>query len=151
MNDLNQSQNEISFRFASPMDVESCLCFDDTISHEHMQQRIEGYEILVASRGDTIIGYLKLQYLWDTKPFLSLIRIAENERGKGIGRHLLEYTCHFLEMNGFKVLFSSSQVNEEAPQKWHRKMGFAECGLISGLNEGGYGELFFKRYLETKA
>lgn len=144
-----EEKNEISFRFATIKDTMACLAYDETLTDQQMRHRIENYEILVASRGDRLIGYLKLQYLWDTKPFLSLIRIGEDERGKGIGRHLLEYTCHFLEMNGFKELFSSSQVNEEPPQKWHRKMGFTECGLISGLNEGGFGELIFKRYLEA--
>jgi hypothetical protein len=27
---------------------------------------------------------------------------------------------------------------------WHRKMGFAECGIINGINEAGIGEVFFR-------
>ena len=42
---------------------------------------------------------------------------------------------------------SSSQADEPEPQTWHRAIGFEECGIISGLNEGGIGEIFFRKKL----
>jgi len=45
------------------------------------------------------------------------------------------------------VLFSSSQANEPEPQAWHRHVGFEECGFIAGINEGGVGEVFFRKVL----
>ncbi|MFU8827154.1 MAG: hypothetical protein ACNA70_06650 [Brevefilum sp.] len=30
---------------------------------------------------------------------------------------------------------------------WHRHMGFAECGVINGLNQGGVGEVIFRKSL----
>ena len=40
------------------------------------------------------------------------------------------------------------KADEPAPQSWHRHMGFAECGVISGLNEG-IGEIFFVKDLHA--
>lgn len=138
----------IVFRFASAEDLNACLAFDSKITEDMMLHKISNYEILVAEKNSQIISYLKLQYLWDNKPFISLILVDESCRGKGIGRGLLSYLVDFLKLNGFDSVLSSSQVNEIEPQEWHRKMGFQECGIINGLNECGYGELFFKLYIE---
>lgn len=43
-------------------------------------------------------------------------------------------------------LYSSSQANEAEPQQWHRHMGFAECGIINGINDG-IGEVLFVKPL----
>jgi len=48
-----------------------------------------------------------------------------------------------LKNKGHSKLYSSSQVNEEEPQSWHRNIGFIETGIINGINEGGVGEVFF--------
>lgn len=138
---------EIRFKFAEPKELEACLGFDHDVTIEHMRRKIENHEILVAVKENTVIAYLKLQYLWETKPFISIIKVDEAFRGQGIGRNLLAYLTYFLEMNGFNALYSSSQVNEIPPQEWHRKMGFIESGIINGINEGGIGELFFKLYI----
>ena len=38
-------------------------------------------------------------------------------------------------------------MNEAEPQAWHRAAGFRECGIIAGINEGGIGEVFFRKEL----
>lgn len=138
---------EIQFKFAEINELEACIGYDHDLTSDQMHQKIINHEILIAKKADQVIAYLKLQYLWETKPFISIIRVDASYRGQGIGRNLLAYLTYFLEMNGFDALFSSSQVNEMPPQEWHRKMGFTEVGIINGLNEGGYGELFFKLYI----
>ncbi len=50
-----------------------------------------------------------------------------------------------------EFLYSSSQADEPLPQAWHRRMGFAECGLIAGINPGGVGEIFFRKPLGESA
>jgi hypothetical protein len=52
-----------------------------------------------------------------------------------------------LRSAGHSAFLSSSQVDEPNPQAWHRHMGFVECGILAGLNEGGVGELFFRKEL----
>lgn len=46
-----------------------------------------------------------------------------------------------------RALYSSSQVDEGEPQAWHRHMGFVECGILAGVNEGGVGEVFYQKAL----
>lgn len=65
----------------------------------------------------------------------------------GAGRGLLSFLEAHLRAGGHAALYSSSQVNEAEPQAWHRHMGFAECGVIAGINEGEIGEIFFRKRL----
>jgi len=64
------------------------------------------------------------------------------------GDALLARTEAELASQGHAALFSSSQAEEPEPQAWPRRVGFEECGLLAGLNEGGVGEVFFRKALD---
>lgn len=102
--------------------------------------------MLVESAEQTI-GYLRLEYIWGKIPYLGLIWLEPDYRGRGIGKAVLAFVEAPLLDGGYRFLLSSSQVNEAEPQAWHRAVGFRECGIISGINEGGIGEVFFRKEL----
>jgi ribosomal protein S18 acetylase RimI-like enzyme len=134
----------ITVRFANQSDLDSCFIFDRTDRQDIIQNKIDMHEIILAERCGEVIGYLKLEYIWSKLPYISLIILKPEFRGKGIGTLMLNYLVKFLQLNGFETLLSSSQVNEVEPQTWHRKMGFVECGILNGINENGVGEVFFR-------
>lgn len=134
----------ITIRFAGKADLEACLAFDHSDRRDIIENKLDMYEIIVAERCGEVIGYLKLEYIWSKLPYISLIIIKQEYRGRGIGTLVLDYLTKFLKANDYHVLLSSSQVNEAEPQQWHRKMGFAECGILNGINEGDIGEVFFR-------
>lgn len=134
----------IVVRFANQNDLESCFEFDHSDRQDIIENKIDMHEIILAERSREVIGYLKLEYIWSKIPYISLIFLKPEFRGKGIGSLILNYLVEFLKLNGYTTLLSSSQVNEAEPQKWHRKMGFAECGILNGINEEGIGEVFFR-------
>jgi GNAT superfamily N-acetyltransferase len=101
--------------------------------------------VLVAELDGTPVGYLRIELLWSLQPYVALIRVLEGYRRRGVGRALLSHLEQSLKDAGQSQLFSSCQVDEPEPQAWHRHMGFSECGIISGLNEGGVGEVFFRK------
>jgi predicted GNAT superfamily acetyltransferase len=90
---------------------------------------------------------LWISYLWSEVPFIDLIIIQESFQKHGLSRLLLGFVEEHLRAKGFDQLYSSSQIDEPIPQAWHRHVGFKECGMITGLNEGGIGELFFRKAL----
>lgn len=134
----------IIVRFANKNDLEACFAFDHTDRADILESKLDLYEIIVAERCGQIIGYLKLEYIWSKLPYIALIIIKPELRGRGIGTLMLNYLTEFLQANDYKVLLSSSQVNEPEPQLWHRKKGFQECGILNGINEGNVGEVFFR-------
>ena len=73
--------------------------------------------------------------------------MIESYRNEGIGQKILAFLEDHLRSIGHDVLYSSSQTNEPEPQAWHRSVGFVESGIIFGINEGGIGEVFFRKSL----
>ncbi|MBM7693350.1 GNAT superfamily N-acetyltransferase [Peribacillus deserti] len=137
-------------RFANIEDKESCLTFDHQIDEQLLLSKIQLNQIILLEIDRVIRWYIKLDIIWSNLPFLSLIKVTGEIRGNGYGQELLKFLEKELKDKGYSVLLSSSQVNETEPQKWHRKNGFQECGILTGINGQGIGELFFKKELITK-
>lgn len=135
--------DKVNVRFACDEDLAGCTKLDNIASEEIIQRKINLNEIIIAELKKNVIGYLRLEYLWSRIPYIALIVVQEQYRSQGVGKALLTFLEKFLSSEGHNILLSSSQVNEPAPQMWHRKMGFEECGILAGINEGGIGEVFF--------
>ncbi len=136
----------VHIRFAAAGDLDWCA------AHEHVSapviaRKIPHDEIVIAELDGERVGLLRLEYLWSMVPYIALIRVVDPYQRQGIGRALLHFVETTLRAHGHSVLMSSSQVDEPPPQAWHRHMGFVECGILAGINEGGVGEVFFRKAL----
>ena len=121
---------------------------DRYIPTDIVKRKIEWQEVIIAEINGEPVGYLRLEYLWSVIAYIALIRVLEEHRGKGVGKAMLKYTEDHLREKGHEGLYSSTQVNEAEAQSWHRGAGFKECGMIAGINEGGIGEVFFRKELK---
>lgn len=135
----------VRIRFAIDLDIDGCIVFDHIKNKNIIQRKIDSNEIFLVEYKDMIIGYLKIEYIWSSIPYISLILLKKEFRGKGIGHKVLAFLEEYLRGKGENILLSSSQINEPKPQEWHRKHGFVECGILSGINDNGIGEVFFKK------
>ena len=138
--------DSISIRFATLADLEF-VQQDHYISSEIIRRKIAWQEIIVAEQQGRLVGYLRLEFLWSSIPYIALIHVAPESRRQGIGQALLGYLEAYLRDKGHSALYSSSQADEPEPQAWHRRVGFKECGIIAGINRGGIGEIFFDKQL----
>jgi GNAT superfamily N-acetyltransferase len=136
----------ITARLAHPADLDF-VQQDGYISADLIRQKIDHQEVFVAECTGTLVGYARIEYLWSLVPYLALITVLPSYRRQGAGRAMLRAMVEFLGARGHVALYSSSQADEPEPQAWHRHMGFEECGIISGINEGGVGEIFFRKSL----
>jgi GNAT superfamily N-acetyltransferase len=141
-----RSGEDVSVRFAVPADLDF-VSHDGFIPQEVIVRKVAQSEVFVAEAGGQPVGYLRLEYLWSLVPYVALIWVVPEYRKRGVGRAMIAFIGEFLRQNGHEVVYSSSQVNEPAPQAWHRYVGFEECGVINGINEGGIGEVFFRKFL----
>ncbi len=133
-------------RFATLDDLDF-VARDHYIPTEVVRHKIEHQEVVVAERRGSPVGYARLEYLWSTVPYIALIWVLPEHRRQGAGKAMLRFMEDYLREHGHQQLFSSSQVDEAEPQAWHRHVGFEECGLIGGINDGGVGEVFFRKRL----
>ena len=140
--------DQIRVRFANRMDLDGCIALDHpAMPAEVIRCKVEQREIIVAEGAGQFVGYLRLEYLWSVVPYVALVWVVDNQRQQGIGRAMLRYLESVLREEGHTALYSSSQANEPEPQAWHRHVGFKECGFVASINEGGIGEIFFRKDL----
>jgi len=137
---------DIMVRFAIPDDLAWCAGFEH-VPPVVIARKIGLGDILVAERAGQRVGYLRLEYLWSLVPYIALIWVLPDSRRQGVGGALLAFLESTLRAHGHAVLMSSSQADEPPPQAWHRHMGFEECGFLAGINDGGVGEVFFRKAL----
>ena len=139
--------SDVSVRFAVASDLDF-VSKDEHIPREAVARKIDLGEVIVAKVGGQAVGYLRLEYLWSLVPYVALIWVVPQCREHGVGKAMIAFTVEFLRQNGHDMLYSSSQADEPEPQAWHRHVGFEECGVIAGINEGGVGEIFFRKRLD---
>jgi GNAT superfamily N-acetyltransferase len=138
--------DEITARWAAADDA-AFASQDGYVPEAAVARKIVAGEVAVAERDGERVGYVRLEYLWGTLPHIGLIRVTPAHQRQGVGRLLLAFLEQELRARGHDVLLSSSQVDEPEPQAWHRRQGFAECGILVGVNGGGFGEVYFRKLL----
>jgi ribosomal protein S18 acetylase RimI-like enzyme len=134
-------------RFAGPEDLEWCVVEDSLVIEKIMRNKIVNDEIIVAEVDGQLAGYIRLEFLWSTIPYIGMFFVLEEYRKAGIGRKMQIFLEEHLSSQGYDFVLSSSHANEPEPQAWYRSVGFEECGIISDINDGGIGEIFFKKRL----
>jgi hypothetical protein len=144
---MGDERMDLKIRFAVPEDGRDLAGYVH-IQGEILQRKIGFGEIIVASVGAELIGFLQLEYLWSKVPYIAHIHITDGNRQSGFGKKILDFTCRTLHERGHQTIYSSSQANEPEPQNWHRRMGFEECGVIHGINDG-VDEIFFRKSLDA--
>ena len=143
-------QQHVQVRHATLTDLASCRLLDHTATESPIRYAIEHQAVVLAECNGETMGYLRLEFLWSRIPYIALVWVVESHRGRGVGRSMLSFTEADLRTKGHQVLMSSSQVDEPAPQAWHRAVGFEECGILTGINKGGIGEVFLRKELDSK-
>ena len=117
----------VTIRYASILDKEFWFTLD-----KHLNEK-EFYKIVRDDRGYILlndnkpIGLLRYNLFWDNIPFCNLIIIDNKNQGKSFGKQLIQYWENDMKSQGYKVVLTSTQVDETA-QHFYRKMGYKYCG-----------------------
>lgn len=98
----------------------------------HLSEREFGLKVrdqrgYVISDGDKPVGVMRYNLFWDIIPFLTMIYICESHCGKGFGKQAMHYWENEMRELGYKMLMTSTQVDEEA-QHFYRKLGYQDKG-----------------------
>ncbi len=117
----------VTIRYASVLDKEFWFTLD-----KHLNEK-EFYKIVRDDRGYILlndnkpIGLLRYNLFWDNIPFCNLIIIDNKNQGKSFGKQLIKYWENDMKSQEYKVVLTSTQVDETA-QHFYRKMGYKDCG-----------------------
>jgi ribosomal protein S18 acetylase RimI-like enzyme len=119
----------IEIREATAADYEQLVQLDHHVPASVIGRKIGQGEVLVACQAERVIGWLRYGYFWDIIPFMNMLTVREEHRGRGIGSALVTYWEQTLRERGFTEALTSTQANERG-QFLYRKLGYHDCGAL---------------------
>jgi GNAT superfamily N-acetyltransferase len=116
-------------RYLSEKDKEFWYTLDRHLSEEEFAKKVADKRGYIILDNEKPIGILRFNMFWDNTPFLTLIYIDFSYHKKGYGRKAMEYWENDMATQGYKIIMTSTQVDEDA-QHFYRKLGFKDCGCL---------------------
>lgn len=116
-------------RYANEGDFEILRKYDKHISEIELRNSINAKRVLVMLNNDSFIGWLRFNLFWDNMPFMNMLYLLEDYRGKGYGRQLVDFWEKEMLKNKHKMVLTSTLSNEQA-QFFYRKNGYVDCGSL---------------------
>ena len=125
-------------RYVAESDKPFWFSLDKHLSESEFALKIRDKRGYIISGGGQPIGIMRYNLFWDNTPFLTLICIEESHQGKGFGRQAVLHWENEMRGLGFKVIMTSTQVDEQA-QHFYRRLGYADRGCLI-LDNTPYGQ-----------
>ncbi|MFB5673467.1 GNAT family N-acetyltransferase [Paenibacillus terreus] len=108
---------------------------DRHISESLIQAKIRAKEIyILRDENESNIGWMRFGYFWDNTPFMNMLWIDEQHRGRGAGGQVVRFWENEMKSNEYKLVMTSTQANEEA-QHFYRKLGYRDAGCLLFENQ----------------
>ena len=123
----NKTAGEEVIRYAQPGDKAAWYVLDRHLPEAVLEEKIRNKQGYVLVKDGKIVGVLRYNLFWDNTPFCTLLFIDEKFRGMGCGRKLMERFESDMKAQGYGMLMTSTQVDEDA-QHFYRKLGYKDCG-----------------------
>lgn len=123
-------ERNITIRYVEQRDISFLLENDHHLSESKCEEKIAMNEIILAvGESNQPIGWLRFNYFWDEIPFMNLLMVASQYRGKGIGREIVTFWEESMSSRGHNLIMTSTLSNENA-QYFYRKLGYKDSGSL---------------------
>ena len=117
----------MNIRYIQEDDKKFWYTLDKHLPETEFMNKVRDKRGYVLLEGDIPIGLLRYNLFWDNTPFCTMLFVDRNYQGKGYGKKLMEYWEDDMKSQGYKILLTSTQVDENA-QHFYRKLGYKDCG-----------------------
>lgn len=132
-------------RYAIESDLEFLIKYEHGIRETELKNSIRANRILVLFHQNRLIGWLRFHLFWDNTPFMNMLYLLEEYRGRGYGTQLVRYWEEEMAKSSYQTVLTSTLSNEQA-QFFYRKNGYVDCGSL--LLPGEPLEIIFLKKLE---
>ena len=119
----------MEIRHVQETDKEFWFTLDHYLPEDQFKQKVRdkmGYVLLV---DDAPVGLLRFNFFWDEHPFCTMLYVANTYQGHGYGKALMAFWEKEMQKLGYKMLMTSTQVDEDA-QHFYRKLGYQDAGSL---------------------
>lgn len=116
-------------RYADINDFDILSYYDKHINPQELKNAIYQKRILVMQIENKFIGWLRYNLFWDNIPFINMLYLLEDYRGKGYGTVLIDFWERKMSVKNYSAVLTSTLSNEQA-QFFYRKNGYIDCGSL---------------------
>lgn len=117
----------ISIKKVTSEDREFWYSLDAHLPESEFDRKVRDGQGYVLFDDDIPKGLLRYNLFWDNTPFCTMLFVSFAEQRKGYGRKLMEFWEEDMKKQGYGMLMTSTQVDEDA-QHFYRKLGYKDCG-----------------------
>lgn len=116
-------------RYARIEDLELLSKYDVHISKGELENIIKMDRVLMIFEDDKFVGWLRFNLFWDNTPFMNMLYMLDDFRGKSYGRKLTNFWEAEMKSKGYNIVLTSTQSDEQG-QFFYRKNGYKDCGAL---------------------
>lgn len=117
----------MNIRLADQKDFELLEKYELYPRREILIKKIQDRYVYIIEENANIVGWLRYGLFWDVIPFMNMLFILEDNRGKGYGKALALEWEKDMKSQGHKIIMTSTQANEYS-QHFYRKLGYKDVG-----------------------
>lgn len=123
----------MEIRRAASKDLSFLQRQDRHVSPGEMARAVDQGRVYVAEDQGLILGWLRWGLFWDSLPFLNMLYLLEENRGRGLGRRMAARWEEEMRAAGFRQVLTST-VSSERAQHFYYQMGYRAVGgfLLEG-------------------
>ena len=134
----------IQIRQAVPEDFPAIASFDHVGKEDEsrlicIEQAITNAECWSVVVAGSVVGYMIINNAFYSRPFLSLLYIAQEHRNRGLGREAIKWAINKIG-EGF---FVSTNLSNARMLHMLRTSGFQDSGIIYNLDPGDPEVIFY--------
>lgn len=119
----------IELRHATSADRDFWHRLDGHLHEEEYAHKVARKQAYVICEDGNAVGVLRYGLFWDNTPFLNMIFLAASCRGRGIGTKAMLLWEEEMQVLGYRLVMTSTQVDERA-QNFYRRLGYRDCGCL---------------------
>lgn len=119
----------MTVRYANEGDLALLRGHDCHIRADELQSSIAARRVLLILDGGRAAGWLRYNLFWDNLPFLNMLYLFEEYRGKGYGAQLVQYWEAEMARAGYREVLTST-LSDEQGQFFFRRGGYTDCGAL---------------------
>ncbi len=131
---FSERSSDMRIAFAEPEDLDYLAREDHHVQRGVIEQKIERREIVVLHHDGRRAGALRYGYFWDEIPFMNLLWVQQELRGRGFGTRLVAFWEDEMRQAGYEEVMTSTLSSERA-QHLYRRLGYEDCGCLLSTDE----------------
>ena len=117
----------IEIKYVEDSDKEFWYSLDKHLPEAEFNKKVRDKQGYVLFDDGNPVGLLRYNLFWDNTPFCTMLFVDWSKQKKGYGRELIQFWEEDMKKQGYGMMMTSTQVDEEA-QHFYRKLGYKDCG-----------------------